>query len=89
MVLKDRKVIQQSDEEEFLDDTVFTPISPDEVSTLYCRLACFKDEVLCNVRLSFTDITAIHPSSIYSKPVPTQLWKEFSYYSITRKVECG
>jgi hypothetical protein len=35
VVLKDRKVIQQSDEEEFLDDTVFTPISPDEQTSTH------------------------------------------------------
>ena len=36
MVLKDRTVIQQSDdEEEIVDDIVFTPISPDEVRIMH------------------------------------------------------
>ena len=54
VVLKDRRVIQQSDnEEDILDDTVFTPISPDEVSIIYCRLVYFfKDEVLCDCEVN-------------------------------------
>ena len=39
VVLKDRRVIQQADnEEEIQDDTVFTPISPDEVCIIYRTL---------------------------------------------------
>ena len=42
MVLKDREVIQKSDhEEDILDDTVFTPISPDEVCSIHTYIECY------------------------------------------------